>query len=79
MIFRTIFAGGLTNKGTHADINADDIKTNGVYHLNTGSTPEYVYLIVIKSIEDRVIQFLVDVRSPIKTRVFMKGSWTEWV
>ena len=77
MIFRTIFAGGLATK-TVANTNADDLKTQGTYHLTNGCTPEYVFIIVL-NIGNYILQFkTTDGGSNLQTRSFNNKVWSPW-
>lgn len=70
-------AGGLATK-TVANTNADDLKTQGTYHLTNGCTPEYVFIIVL-NIGNYILQFkTTDGGSSLQTRSFNNKVWSPW-
>ena len=70
-------AGGLATK-TVANTNADDLKTQGTYHLTNGCIPEYVFIIVL-NIGNYILQFkTTDGGSNLQTRSFNNKVWSPW-
>ena len=71
-------AGGLPNKGSLVNTNADDLKTFGCYHLTAECTPEYSFIIVIP-IGNYILQIKTsDGGTNLQTRGFNNKVWSSW-
>ena len=71
-------AGGLRRIGLITNVNADDLKESGFYHLGKGCTPEYKFLIVF-NFGNSILQFLTnDSGSGLMSRGFNGIRWSEW-
>ena len=71
-------AGGLPNKGSLVNTNADDLKTFGCYHLTAECTPQYSFIIVIP-IGDYILQIKTsDGGTNLQTRGFNNKVWSSW-
>ena len=71
-------AGGLPNKGSLVNTNADDLKKFGCYHLTAECTPQYSFIIVIP-IGDYILQIKTsDGGTNMQTRGFNNKVWSNW-
>ena len=74
----TMMAGGLPNKGSLVNTNADDLKTFGCYHLTAECTPQYSFIIVIP-IGNYILQIKTsDGGTNLQTRGFNNKVWSSW-